>query len=143
KKRAADQSRLRAERHRFQDILSRTNSAVEVNLRPAADRINYLRQNADRRRRAVQLPSAVVGDDDGVGAVVDGLPRVFGIEHALDDDPDAKPLFDPADVLPGERRIELRIRPCGELTEIVYVLHMAHEIAEGAPLRAQHAERPS
>jgi hypothetical protein len=76
----------------------------------------------------------VVGDDDGVGVVRDSLPRIFGIEDALDDDPAAEPLFDPTDVLPGERRIELRIRPGGELTEIADVLDMPDEIAEGAAL---------
>ena len=57
-----------AEADRLEHVLTGADAAVEMHLDVAADRIDDLRQGADRRTRAVELAPAVIGDDDRVGA---------------------------------------------------------------------------
>src|SRR6516164_10925972 len=60
---AANEHRARAESDRLENILARTNAAVQENLHAAADGPDDRRQCGDRRQRAIELTSAVIGDD--------------------------------------------------------------------------------
>ena len=60
--------------------------------------------DVDRRRDAVELPAAVVRDDDRRRAVLAREPRVLGGEHPLDDDRQPGQRGEPLDVAPGQRR---------------------------------------
>src|SRR6185312_13105376 len=75
--RPPDQARLRAECQRLHDIGSSAYAAVEEHLRPATDRFYDLGEDGHARRRAVELPAAVVGDDDPVDPAGDGFLRVL------------------------------------------------------------------
>src|SRR5664279_2887106 len=65
---ATDHRPARAERPGLQDVLPRADAAVHPDLDLRADRVGDRRQCADARRRAVELATAVVGDDDRIGA---------------------------------------------------------------------------
>ncbi len=140
---AADQARARAERERAHEVLPGADAAVEHHLDVGADRIDDLRQRRDRGRRAVELTAAVVGDHDRARAGLGREPRVLDIEHALEDELARPQAPDPLDVLPGERRIELRRDPRRQRLHIGAAADVAGEIAEGLALAAQHAERPA
>ena len=60
---AADHAGARAERERAQHVLPGADAAVEHDLDLDAHRLDDLRQRRDRRRRAVELAAAVIGDD--------------------------------------------------------------------------------
>src|SRR4051794_7325756 len=55
--------------------------------------------------RPVELPPTVVRDDHAVGAVVNGLPRVVGVEDALEEDRQRGDLAEPLQVGPGARGV--------------------------------------
>src|SRR3984885_7815128 len=57
----ADHAGFGAERERPHHVLARANAAVEQHLELRAHRLGDLRQYLDRRRRAVELPAAMVG----------------------------------------------------------------------------------
>jgi hypothetical protein len=58
----------------------------------------------ERRGHPVELPSAVVGDDDRARAGVDGAPCVVRDVDALDDDRSVPEHLDPLEVGPGHGR---------------------------------------
>jgi hypothetical protein len=55
-----------------------------------------------RRRRAVQLPSAMVGDDERVRTAFGREVRVLGIHDAFKDELTSPELFDSLDVRPAQ-----------------------------------------
>src|SRR5215207_3895681 len=75
-----------AERERLEYVGAASDAAVEQDLSALPDRRCDRRQRIQRRYRAVELPPAVVGDDDRLGAVLDGEQRVLRRENAFDDD---------------------------------------------------------
>src|SRR5262249_5252076 len=60
---AANENRAGAEAERLGDVASAAHSSVHQDLGAAADRLDDFRQRAKRRRDAVQLPPAVVGNE--------------------------------------------------------------------------------
>ena len=82
-RRAAREDRFRAERQRLHDIRPAADAAVEQHRQPARDRLHHLRQRVDRRRHAVELPPAVVRDDDPRRAVLAREARVLARQHTL------------------------------------------------------------
>ncbi len=96
----------------------------------------------DGGRRAVQLAPAVVADHDGVGAVLHGQARVLLDHDALEDQLAAPLLLHPGHVGPGQARVELLVGPGGQRTHVRHALHMPHQVAEGAPAGAGHAQAP-
>ena len=84
-RRAAGEHRARAEGERLDDVAAAPDAAVDEHLDPAVDRLDDLGQRVDRRRDAVELPAAVVRDDDPGGAVLARELRVLGRQHALDE----------------------------------------------------------
>ena len=69
-RRTAGQDRARTERERLDDVRPSPDAAVHVDLDPAGDGLDDLRQQLGRRRDGVELPAAVVRDDDRVDAVL-------------------------------------------------------------------------
>src|SRR6516162_6573214 len=104
---AANEYRTRAEGDCLENILARANAAVQEDLHAVADGPGDRRQCGDRRQRAVELTSAVIGDDHRVGANMQGAFGVLGIENTLQDQFAAPAVPDPLDVVPIELRIEL------------------------------------
>src|SRR5690606_14035885 len=105
--RTADEGALRTKAERLEHVLAGANTAVDVDFDAVADRIDDLRQHRDRRRRAVELAAAMVGDDDRVGTGVGRHLRVLDVDDALDDQLAAPAFLDPCNVLPRQLRIEL------------------------------------
>ncbi len=77
-RRATGEHRARAERERLDDVRAAPDAAVDEHLDPAVDGVDDLGQRVDRRGDAVELPAAVVRDDDPRRAVLAGEPRVLG-----------------------------------------------------------------
>ena len=66
--RLADQAGSRPAGEGFQHVLPRQNPAVKQHLAAVLHCCNDFRKHGDGRRSAVQLPSAMIGDDDRIGA---------------------------------------------------------------------------
>src|SRR5947199_117767 len=84
--RASDENGARADAKRFHHIAASSDAAVHEHLGILVNRGEHFRQNAQRRRDAVELSAAVIRDDDGGGAVIDGLARIVRGVHALHDE---------------------------------------------------------
>ncbi len=111
---AADEAAFGAERQRAHHVLARADAAIEHEFDLRAHCIGNFGQHRDRRRRAVELPAAVIGDDDGGGTGAGRDPGIFHIEYALDDQLAGPQAADPLDILPAESGIELRRGPFGK-----------------------------
>ncbi len=83
---APDEHGARTQTERFDDVAAAADSAVQKDLRASADGVDDLGQCAQRRSDRVELPAAVIGDDDGIGAGVNGAARVLRGQNAFDDD---------------------------------------------------------
>ena len=68
-----------------------------------ADRVDYGGQGTNGRFGTVELASAVVRDDECVGAALHGQPRIVHVLYAFEDERAAPALLDPFDVGPIER----------------------------------------
>src|SRR6516225_8826952 len=99
--RAADVGTLRAEGERLENILPRADAAVHVYLDARSHRGDDRGQRADAGLGAIELTSAVVADDERIGAAVDGAARVVRILDPLEDESPAPALLDPFDVVPA------------------------------------------
>ncbi len=77
-RRPAGEDGAGAERERLDDVGAAADAAVDVDLDPAADSLDDLRQERCSRCDCVELAAAVVRDDDRVGTVLDCEPRVLG-----------------------------------------------------------------
>ena len=84
--RAAHEHGAGAEADRFDDVGATADAAVHQHFRPAVHRGDDLRQHAQRGRRGIELPSAVIRDDHGRRAAFDRPPGVIPGENALDND---------------------------------------------------------
>src|SRR5215831_14054286 len=78
---AADHDELRPDRERLHDIAAAAKATVHNNGGPASYGVDNRRQDIDRRHRAVEIPAAMIGDDDTIGAVRD---RALGIKRRKD-----------------------------------------------------------
>src|SRR3569833_2831034 len=136
---AADEGALGAEREGLEQILAGADAAIHQHLGLVADGVDDLGQDADRGGGTVELTAAVVGDHDGVGAVVDRELRIVLVEDALYDHRAAEALLDPGDILPVERQVELRSGPLCQGGEVHGIGDVAGDIAEGVAIGAEHA----
>src|ERR1700761_8101582 len=66
----ADQRRVGSERDRDRDVDTSADAAVDEDRGTTADRLHDPRERQGGRDRAVELATAVVGDDDPGGAVL-------------------------------------------------------------------------
>src|SRR6267378_4311817 len=139
---AADEGAARAERKRLEHVLAGADAAVEQHLDAAAHRFDHLGQRADRGRGAVELPAAMVGDHDRVGAARGGDLRVLGVEDAFQDQLAAPPVLHPLDVLPAERGVELAGDPLRKRGQAAGVRDAAFEIAERLAFSPQDIQCP-
>ena len=85
----------------------------------------------------------MIGHNQRIRATVGRQARVFDIHDAFQDQLAAPQLLDPFDIGPREARIELLGGPRAQFADIRDVLHMADDVAEVAPLRAEHAQAPA
>jgi hypothetical protein len=74
----------------------------------SADRLDRLRQQLSSGRHAVELPAAVVRDDDRSGAVLAGKSSVLLRLDPLDDDRQRRVGHDLLEISPAERRVDPR-----------------------------------
>ena len=84
--RPGDERRLRAERERLQHVGAAPDAAVDVDLAAPGDRLDDLGQRVERRRDPVELPAAVIRDDDPGRAVLDREQRVLARQQPLQHD---------------------------------------------------------
>src|SRR5438552_1964978 len=75
----------RAERDGFQHVLSRADAAIHPHLDALSDGLDDRRQRANRRRRTVELPAAMVGNDERIGARIGREASVLRVQDALQD----------------------------------------------------------
>src|SRR5262249_37545255 len=97
---AADEHGARANAQRLHDIASSSNPAVQEHFPLIPHRRNYLRQDAQRRRNAVELTAAVIANAARRRAAVDRPAGIVRGVHALDDDRPGPRLADPFEVGP-------------------------------------------
>ncbi len=81
-----DQHGARTHRQRTQHVGAGPDAAVDVDLGAPGDGRDDLGQAARGRHGPVQLPTAVVGDDETGRPRRHGRLRVVGAKHALDHD---------------------------------------------------------
>ena len=70
---AAEADRLGAQREGLQHMRAALDAAVDQHIDLVADGVDDLGQLIEGAARAVQLPAAMIGDDDAAAADVDGL----------------------------------------------------------------------
>ena len=90
------------------DVRAAADPAVHQQRRVRSGLVPHFDERVQGGDRAVDLPAAVVGDDDPVDAVLERDPSVLGREHALDEDRQVGPLAQPREVAPGEAEVRER-----------------------------------
>mmetsp|Transcript_26753 Transcript_26753/g.61931 ORF Transcript_26753/g.61931 Transcript_26753/m.61931 type:complete len:245 (-) Transcript_26753:143-877(-) len=130
------------QRQCFQHRLPAANSAVNPNLNLVPHRSHNLWQHLHSRRRAVELPPSMVGDDDCVCAALYGDPGVLHIHDALEDQLAPPLLLDPLDVGPRQPGVKLLLRPGRQRRHVVDTLCVPHDVSEGEALGPQHPKTP-
>ncbi len=105
--RAPDTHRIGAERQRFEHAGPAANAAVEDKRDAAADRFRNFLKPVERGARTVDLPSAVVRDDEAVDAVIQRLARIVGMIDAFQKDRLRRVLAQKGELVPGERRVRI------------------------------------
>ena len=98
----------RPESERRRDVAAPPDAAVEEHLDPVSNRVDDRRQRLQRRHHSVELPAAVIRDDDARRAVLRRENGVVRVEHALDDDRNRNRGGEPLEVAPVERRVDER-----------------------------------
>ena len=82
---AAHHHCVRAQAQRFHHVAATTESAVGEHGGARTHAIDDLRQRFHRRNNTVEVTPAVVRHINAVGAMINGLGGVVGIQHAFDD----------------------------------------------------------
>src|SRR5262249_23732374 len=83
---ASDHARARAAAERAHHVLPGADAAVDHHLDHVAHCVHHLRQCRDRGGRPVELPAAVIGDDERAGAGLCGRARILDVEDPLEDE---------------------------------------------------------
>ncbi len=112
--RTPEADRVGAERERLEDVGAGADAAVEQHGELVAHRLAHARQRVERADRAVDLATAVVGDDQPVDAGVEREPRVLGVEDALEHDRQLGLLAQPCKVGPGDARVGELVGPVAD-----------------------------
>ena len=111
-----------AEREGAEHVDAAAHAAIDEHGRAFADRGNDVRQRRRCRRCAIELATAMVRHDHGVGPGIDRLAGVVGIEQAFQHDPARPACAQPRKIGPGHGRVELRIDEATEGVEIARAL---------------------
>jgi hypothetical protein len=127
---AAEHAGFGAERQRLDHIEPAAHATVHEDFEPVTDGIGDAGQGGDAGGDAVQLPAAVVGDDDAVDTSSHGLARILDVEDALQHDPARPVLAHPGQVLPGDARVELAVHPGLELGQAACVGYRCGQVAK-------------
>ncbi len=101
--RTADQHRTGAKRDRLQHVGAALDPAIDQERNPSLDSIRDFYQCVDRGRCGIQIPSAVIRDDDRLGSRLNRELRIVRVEDALDHQRKLRERAQPFDVLPGGR----------------------------------------
>ncbi len=102
----AKQNGTRSQRDRLEHVRPAPDAAVKENGRPIADGVDDTRQGVKCRQGPIELAAAVVGDDHAGHPMVDGPPRVVGVEHALHQHRQPGRLAQPPQIVPSARGSE-------------------------------------
>jgi hypothetical protein len=102
----ADQAQVGAHRHGGHDVRAGQDAGVQPHLGVVPDLVDDLRQQLDRRRRAVELPTAVIGQQHRVGPVCDDVTGVVDVLDALHHELAGPHFADPVQVVEIQRRVE-------------------------------------
>jgi hypothetical protein len=98
--RPAHKNHLRSQRQRLSNIRTAPNPRIEENLQLLAHGIHDLRQHSQRANAAINLPSAVVTDNDSLDADLNALLGIRDGLDALEDDGAVPVLLQESDVFP-------------------------------------------
>src|SRR5262245_14648289 len=104
--RTADERRSGSEGHRGDDVAAGKDAAVDVHLGSIAHGVHDAGQYLQRSGSPVELASAVVGHDDGVGTGVDNSARVGDRLDAFDDQWPRPRGAEPRQVVESRGRVE-------------------------------------
>src|SRR6266480_4359335 len=95
---AADKNGAGTEAKGFDDVGAAADSAVEQDFGLASDGGDDFRKYAKRRGDSIELAAAVIRNDDGGGANVDGAASIVGGENAFCDDGAGPEFAEPAKI---------------------------------------------
>src|SRR6185436_9785326 len=115
----------------FQNVRAAPDTAVEQHLDTPVDCFDDFLERVERRLHAVELPAAVIRDDDCRGTVLAGELRVLGGEDPLDDDREAV-AGEPFEVTPAETGVELPGKDVADDREVLGNLEIDADVALAA-----------
>ena len=98
--------------------------------RIAFHRVGNRRQGAGAGQYAVELTTAVVGDDDAVGTEAHRILGVFRVEDALDDHGAVPEIANPLQVFPRDRRVEVLAQPANVVGEARGIATVGGDVAQ-------------
>src|SRR5216683_461946 len=107
----SDQATARAERLGLENILARTNAAIEEDFDAVTDRACDLGKDGGGGRRSVELPPAMVGYHDAIDPCRCGGLGVLQIRNALEHQLSGPKAANPVDVSPTQGLIEMIVGP--------------------------------
>src|SRR5579863_9030883 len=87
------------------DVGAATNAAVHPDFNLAVDRLDHFRQRAQRSRKRIQLPAAMIRHRNCNGAFVNRTTRIFTGQNAFHYNRTFPGFADPAQVGPSDRRL--------------------------------------
>src|SRR3546814_4684418 len=102
-------SDLCPQRDRLEHVGAAPHAAIEDHLSAALQALHHRRKHLHWGDGRIELPTAMVGEDDGTGAVVARLERIFRTKDTLDRKRSAPVARHPFKVLPTDGGIELLI----------------------------------
>jgi len=111
--RPSDEHRACAEGKGDRHVCAPSDPAVHQHLDPIADGVRHLREGVEGGDGAVELPAAVVGDHDGVAAMLGREDRIVCGEDSLRDHRQLRVLVEPLEVAPREPRVDEPRGACG------------------------------
>src|SRR6185312_8248817 len=126
----AGERRIGAERDRPRHIDAAAHAAVIDDRHALADRLGDRRQAIDRRRQSLDLPAAMIADDDAVEPQRGGLLRIFGMQHALHQQRLLPLVAIARDLVPGEGAPAFALLKRCRRLDAGLAVHVRHEIDE-------------
>ena len=128
--RARDQHRVRPQHEGLDDIGAAPDAAVHQHGHTALHGVDDRRQRFQRTRSTVELPAAVVGDDEPVDTQLDRASRFGRVQHALQQQRPRPLRAQLRHVVPVHGRVEQRRHAPGQRGQR-FAGPRAHVVAEG------------
>ena len=142
--RPAGRARVGAERQRLHDVAAAPDPAVADDRDLPADLLGDRLDELDRCRRVVELAATVVRQGDPGHARGDGLLGIGDGLDPLQHDRAVPDRTQPLDVVPRQRRIELRLHLAGERHRRPAVVDaLVDDVRERDRFGAEEIERPA